>query len=245
MTTISASVGEGGANREADVRLVQQLLSGAGFDTKGIDGDYGTNTRNAIIAFQKTFLSKPDGRIDPGGKSLARLEQAAGKPGAPASPAAPSAPAAGGARITDWSGDSSQWTQEKKLASLEPSFRPKIERVIAKLKADGFQPKIVFGWRSVQVQAKLKREGKTKVSFSFHNAQKPDGTPNAWAVDIVDTRWAWNEPDCHKFFRALGDAGKAEGLVWGGDWVSFRDWAHLQGRQNGELRQVKKESGLA
>ena len=244
MATISASVGEGGANREDDVRLVQQLLSAAGFDTKGIDGDYGTNTRNAIIAFQKTFMSNPDGRIDPGGRSIQRLEQAGGQPGAAASPA-PSAPAAGGARITDWSGDSSQWTQEKKLASLEPSFRPKIERVIAKLKADGFQPKIVFGWRSVEVQAKLKREGKTKVSFSFHNAQKPDGTPNAWAVDIVDARWAWNEPDCHKFFRALGDAGKAEGLVWGGDWVSFRDWAHLQGRQNSELGQVKKESGLA
>ena len=245
MATISASVGEGGANREADVRLVQQLLSSAGFDTKGIDGAYGTNTRNAIIAFQKTFLSNPDGRFDPGGKSIGRLEQASGKPAAPASPAAPSAPAAGGARITDWSGDSSQWTQEKKLASLEPSFRPKIERVIAKLKADGFQPKIVFGWRSVQVQAKLKREGKSKVSFSFHCAQRPDGTPNAWAVDIVDTRWAWNEPDCHKFFRALGDAGKAEGLVWGGDWTGFRDWAHLQGRQNSELGQVKRESGLA
>jgi peptidoglycan L-alanyl-D-glutamate endopeptidase CwlK len=245
MATIGASVGEGGANNEADVRLVQQLLSAAGFDPKGIDGDYGSNTRSAIIAFQKTFLSNPDGRIDPGGRTIGRLEQA-GSGGAHASPAAPSAPAAPASKpITDWSGDSSQWTQEKKLASLEPSFRPKIERVIAKLKADGFQPKIVFGWRSVQVQAKLKREGKTKVSFSFHNAQKRDGTPNAWAVDIVDTRWAWNEPDCHKFFRALGDAGKAEGLVWGGDWKTFRDWAHLQGRQNSELAAVKRESGLA
>ena len=244
MATIGASVGEGGTNSEADVRAVQQLLSAAGFDTKGIDGDYGTNTRNAIIAFQKTFLSNPDGRIDPGGQSIRRLEETSAKPGA--GPAAAPAPAAGGAgRVTDSSGDSSQWTQEKKLASLEPSFRPKIERVIAKLKADGFQPKIVFGWRSVKVQAKLKAEGKTKVSFSFHNAQLRDGTPNAWAVDIVDSRWAWNEPDCHTFFRALGAAGKAEGLVWGGDWVSFRDWAHLQGRQNSELGQVKRDSGLA
>jgi len=48
-------------------------------------------------------------------------------------------------------------------------------------------------------------------------------------------------PDCHVFFRALG---KAQGLVWGGDWTGFRDWAHLQGRQNAELRLVKRESGL-
>ena len=244
MTTISASVGEGGDNREADVRAVQKLLAGAGHDPKGIDGRYGNNTRDAIIAFQRSFMASPDGRIDPGGGTLRRLDQA--QAGAPApAPAAPAAPSGGGAAFTDWSGDSSQWPQEKKLASLEPGFRAKIERVIAKLKAEGFQPRIVFGWRSTKVQAKLKAEGKSKISFSFHCAQHPDGRPNAWAVDLVDTRWAWNEPDCHKFFKALGAAGKAEGLVWGGDWTGFRDWAHLQGRQNSELAAVKRESGLA
>lgn len=247
MATISASVGVGGVNRDGDVRVVQQLLADAGFDPGPVDGDFGDRTRRAILAFQKTFLTSPDGRIDPGGKTIARLAQA-GKGGAspstsPPAPAAPAAPTNKPA-ITDWSGDSSQWPQEKKLASLEPGFRAKIEKVIAKLKADGFQPKIVFGWRSVAVQARLKAEGKSKVSFSFHNAQKPDGTPNAWAVDIVDSRWAWNEPHCHTFFKALGAAGKAEGLVWGGDWKTFRDWAHLQGRQNSELAKVKQESGL-
>ncbi|HEX8528154.1 peptidoglycan-binding protein [Allosphingosinicella sp.] len=239
MSSIGASVGEGGANRESDVRIVQQLLTKAGHDPRGVDGDYGTNTRDAIISFQKTFMAKPDGCIDPNGATIRRLEQGSN----PASK--PVAASADGAKVGDWSGDSSQWTQEKKLASLEPSFRPRIERVIAKLKDSGFQPKIVFGWRSVAVQKKLKAEGKTTVSFSFHNAQKPNGTPNAWAVDLIDARWSWNEPDCHKFFKALGAAGKAEGLVWGGDWKSFRDWAHLQGRQNSELAQVKRESGLA
>ena len=242
MTTISASVGEGGANKTDDVRAVQRLLTGAGHDPKGIDGRYGTNTRDAILSFQRTFLDNPDGRIDPGGATLRRLDRAQASGAGSTAPAPASPPASG---IADWSGDSSQWPHEKKLASLEPSFRAKIERVIAKLKAGGFQPKIVFGWRSTAVQKKLKQQGKSKVSFSFHNAQHPDGTPNACAVDIVDTRWAWNEPDCHKFFRALGEAGKAEGLVWGGDWKSFRDWAHLQSRQNSELAQVRKESGLA
>ena len=238
MASISASVGVGGVNNEADVEIVQQLLKDAGFDPGPVDGDFGDLTRKAILNFQKSFMSNPDGRIDPGGGTLKRLAPA-GNAGAPSSPS--SAPSSG---ITDWSGDSSKWPQDKKLASLEPAFRAKVERVIAKLKADGFQPTIVFGWRSVAVQKKLKAEGKSKVSFSFHNAQKPDGTPNALAVDLCDTRWAWKEPDCHKFFKALGAAGKAEGLVWGGDWVSFKDWAHLQGRQNGELAKVKAESGL-
>jgi peptidoglycan L-alanyl-D-glutamate endopeptidase CwlK len=240
MAEIGASVGVGGVNNEDDVRVVQQLLTKAGFNTKGTDGAFGTNTRNAIIDFQDTFMRTADGLIEPGGNTFKRLQAAGSGAAAPASPST-----SGGGRVTDWSGDSSKWPEEKKLASLDPSLRPKIERVIAALKGQGFQPKIVFGWRSVEVQAQLKREGKTTVSFSFHNAQKRDGTPNAWAVDMVDTRWAWNEPDCHKFFKALGAAGKAEGLVWGGDWTSFRDWAHLQGRANSELGAVKRESGLA
>ncbi len=245
MTSISASVGEGGVNKEADVRAIQQLLTKAGHDPKGIDGRYGKNTRDAILSFQRGFMTNPDGRVDPNGGTLRRLNQAASGQAPSPSPAPAPAPKPSGAPITDWSGDSAQWSQEKKLASLEPSFRPKIERVIAKLKADGFQPRIVFGWRSVAVQKRLVQEKKSTVRFSFHNAQKPNGTPNAWAVDVIDARWSWNEPDCHKFFKALGAAGKAEGLVWGGDWKTFKDWAHLQGRQNSELAAVKKESGLA
>src|SRR6187397_2234821 len=54
MTTISASVGEDGVNKKADVRIVQELLTRAGHDPKGIDGGYGTNTHDAILSFQRT-----------------------------------------------------------------------------------------------------------------------------------------------------------------------------------------------
>jgi hypothetical protein len=33
-------------------------------------------------------------------------------------------------------------------------------------------------------------------------------------------------------------------LYWGGDWKTFRDWAHVQLTENSKLKQVKKESGL-
>src|SRR4030095_4677932 len=104
MTTISASVGEGGANRKADVRIVQELLTRAGHDPRGIDGGYGKNTRDAILSFQRTFTSHPDGRIDPGGGTLRRLDQA--QPASAPTPAptpAPAAPApAGGPQVPRW-----------------------------------------------------------------------------------------------------------------------------------------------
>jgi len=92
---------------------------------------------------------------------------------------------------TDWSGDSAGWTQEKKLLSLEPNFRRKVEMVLTTLQNQGFRPRIVYGWRSLEEQKRLLEEGKTKLPFSFHNAQHPDGTPNAYAVDIIDARWGW------------------------------------------------------
>ncbi len=146
----------------------------------------------------------------------------------------------------DWSGDSSRWPQEKKLLSLHESFRPKVEAVLASLREDGFQPHIVYAWRSIAVQLGLVACGKSKVRFSFHNAQMPDGTPASYAADIVDSRWLWTPAaESNGFWRALGAAARAQGLVWGGDWKSFPDLAHIQARPNNELAIVKRESGLA
>jgi hypothetical protein len=145
----------------------------------------------------------------------------------------------------EWSGDSSQWPEEKKLKSLDPQFRSKVVIVLAKLRDRAFKPKIVFAWRSVQVQEQLVRMGRSKVRFSFHNAQKPDGTPNAYAADVVDERWGWGpKAEANGFWHALGDEAKVLGLVWGGDWTTFKDVAHIQGRRNSELAAVKRESGL-
>lgn len=75
--------------------------------------------------------------------------------------------------------------------------------------------------------------------------RKKDGTPNSYAADIIDKRWAWGkEAKTNGFWTALGEEAKKQGLVWGGNWKSFRDYAHIQGRQNSELSSVKRESGL-
>jgi peptidoglycan L-alanyl-D-glutamate endopeptidase CwlK len=144
-----------------------------------------------------------------------------------------------------WSGDSSLWPQAKKLQSMHPDLRSMVEDVLDALAQRGFKPKIVYGWRSVAVQLKLFNQGHSKVKFSFHNAQKPDGTPNAYAADIVDSRYNWKpEAKTSGFWDALGEEAKSRGLYWGGDWASFRDWAHVQLVPNSQLARVKQESGL-
>jgi hypothetical protein len=82
MGSISASVGRNGVNRPDDVRLVQELLNrraGASQPLLGVDGLIGPRTVAAIEAFQRNALgmAKPDGRVDPGGRTFAALDQGA------------------------------------------------------------------------------------------------------------------------------------------------------------------------
>ena len=232
MAVLTSSVGQGGRNERQDVITVQTLLKSQGGDPGLADGLCGARTIAAIRKFQAPLMAHPDGLISPAGPTWTRLS--AGGGGLP--PAPPPA---------QWSGDSSQWTQDKKLLSMNPSLRPKVQAVLSGLTQAGFQPKIFYGWRSVVVQLQLFNAGNSKVKFSFHNGQKPDGTPNSYAADIIDARYAWSpQAESSGFWKALGAQAKMQGLYWGGDWSSFRDWAHVQLVANVELARVKKESGL-
>ncbi len=78
---IAASVGKGGKNNNADVRIVQALLNNHG-NSLTVDGNCGAKTIAAIEKFQKEVvgLSKPDGRIDPGGRTWNALKSGAAQP---------------------------------------------------------------------------------------------------------------------------------------------------------------------
>ena len=71
---LSASVGRGGANRAADVVIVQDLLLARGFSgVVSANGVCAPGTVAAIVEFQSGFLSAPDGVVDPGGNSWRHL----------------------------------------------------------------------------------------------------------------------------------------------------------------------------
>lgn len=98
-TSINASVGAGGTNQDGDVRVVQDLLNRAASAGLAVDGDCGPRTRTAITGYQKGFLPRPDGRVDPGGQTLRRLVAASEQPDSPgtkrAAQGGPSTPTGG------------------------------------------------------------------------------------------------------------------------------------------------------
>lgn len=149
------------------------------------------------------------------------------------------------APLAKWAGDSARWTHEKKLESMHLDLRPKVTAVLEALAKRGFEPKVHFGWRSVAAQLEIVKKGHSTVKFSFHNAQLKDGTPQSYAADIIDVRYAWsNAATVAGFWTALGEEAKAQGLYWGGDWKTFKDVAHVQLVPNSALHRVKEESGL-
>lgn len=94
MATISRAVGRGVTNpNKSDVLLVQQLLNQhrrPPLRPIDEDGKTGPDTIAAIEDFQRRVvkMTKPDGRVDPGGTTLKALS---GQPlGSPVAPAAPS-----------------------------------------------------------------------------------------------------------------------------------------------------------
>jgi peptidoglycan hydrolase-like protein with peptidoglycan-binding domain len=109
-STISASVGSGGGNRNADVRIIQELLNRVPVSRGGpaapldVDGLCGPFTVNAIRNFQQRNGVLADGRVDVNGRTFQLLltfdtGQPAGAPAAPAAapappPAAPPPPVA-------------------------------------------------------------------------------------------------------------------------------------------------------
>lgn len=80
MATIAHSVGRGGVNRNTDVKVIQKLLNAhlhliPPTEELTVDGRVGTKTIRAITVFQRVVvgLREADGRVDPGGRTLARL----------------------------------------------------------------------------------------------------------------------------------------------------------------------------
>ena len=102
---------------------------------------------------------------------------------------------------------------------LEPVTRAAVQAIVADAAAMGF-PCVVFEtYRSQQRQSDLFDRGATQL-------QKVGVHHYGLAADIV--RLISNQPNWNVSYDFMGPLAKKHGLVWGGDWVGFRDMVHVQ-----------------
>jgi hypothetical protein len=119
------------------------------------------------------------------------------------------------------------------LSGCAPLFRAAIMRVLAAVRAAGFDPVVYESLRSGERQRYLYGFGRQydepgDPRGRVTNSSDFDETWHGFglAVDIISEslKWSAGEP----FWRALGAAARDEGLVWGGDWPTFKDRPHVQ-----------------
>lgn len=112
----------------------------------------------------------------------------------------------------------------KHLLTVNETLAQKSMQIIKILRAQGFQPVIWEGNRTIAEQREKVRKGYSKTMKSRHL--------HGQAVDIVDNRYRWEQGSSEerkRFWNALGLAVKqVGGLKWGGNFKSFYDPAHVQ-----------------
>jgi peptidoglycan hydrolase-like protein with peptidoglycan-binding domain len=225
MANIVKSVGAGGQNNKSDVRVVQALLNNfvtaLGLDALRVDGDCGEITIEAIRQFQSQIagIADPDGRIDPGGKSMQVLIGIA----------AQGAAARGDASLlsgaTWWHANQARFGNSHKTADLVPGFREDVEAFIAAMRTGGANIQISstrrnkiraylmhFSWRIAKGEIAASNvppepgcqiiwdHGNTAKSRTaaqemkdlFNIAFKPSLTSNHIAGKAIDMTISWN-----------------------------------------------------
>lgn len=116
------------------------------------------------------------------------------------------------------------------ITVLAPKFQAKVSLVLAGMIGLGFNPFVFETLRTNQRQnflygfGRQYDDGRGVVTHSMD-------ADESWhhyglAVDIISKTEGWDAP--MKFWKKLGEVTRANGLHWGGDWVSFRDLPHVQ-----------------
>jgi peptidoglycan L-alanyl-D-glutamate endopeptidase CwlK len=126
----------------------------------------------------------------------------------------------------------------RRLEDLHPRVRGMAERLLTDAKAAGIPLTVTFTLRSMETQAALYAQGRTKpgkivtnarAGYSFHNF--------GLALDVVPTELLklpnWGDTKAHQkrtdeLWRQIGAIGKAIGFRWGGDFKSIKDRPHFE-----------------
>ena len=139
MPGINGSVGRGGTNRREDVLVVQRLLNRhdlSPLKPLQIDGIVGPATIGAIEHFQDkvVHMSRPDGRVDPGGRTIRQLRSETGENPQSPTPAVP--PAKGNlSGAAWWRANQQRYPNSRRIDDLADDFRDNVRRFIDALTA--------------------------------------------------------------------------------------------------------------
>jgi len=118
------------------------------------------------------------------------------------------------------------------ISDLCPELQIIYRQWLAQCHAAGLAVKVIVTWRDAANQNAAKAAGLSKACFgaSPHNCCDDTGAPASKAFDfaVFDENACYITDGADTRYRQAGEIGKGLGLVWGGDWVHFKDFDHLE-----------------
>jgi peptidoglycan L-alanyl-D-glutamate endopeptidase CwlK len=122
---------------------------------------------------------------------------------------------------------------EAALATVNPALADKVRAAAATLLAASTYLLVVSGLRTAAEQNALYAQGRAAPGHVVTNAKAGQSMHNyGLAVDVVPylsgPAGALNWQASTEQFEAMVAAMKDQGLIWGGDWVSLKDYDHFQ-----------------
>ena len=122
---------------------------------------------------------------------------------------------------------------ESVLQAVDPALADKVRAAADSLAAQGTYLLVVSGLRTAAEQNALYAQGRTVPGHIVTNARAGLSMHNyGLAVDVVpylsgdggNLNWNVETPQ----YQAMVTALKGQGLIWGGDWTSLKDYDHFQ-----------------
>jgi len=112
------------------------------------------------------------------------------------------------------------------MEGLDSMFSQKVSQILQKLTEKGWKPRVAEGLRTIEQQQE-------KIDLNRSSLKDPNNSKHVQglAVDIIDSRYGWSgkASDLNfQFWQDLGEAAQEVGCIWGGNWKSFKDVAHVQ-----------------
>jgi hypothetical protein len=206
---ITASVGRGGVNARGDVREVQRLLNrwhaATGQPALSVDGDAGPRTVAAIAAYQAQVLgiARPDGRVDPGGRTWRAL----------AAETAPAIPLSG---AQWWHANQARFPNSASLGDLAWPFRERATAFVEAMRAAGARVTVTSTRRNATRAALM--------HYSWNVAR--GGVDPADVPPIPGTAIRWDHGDLAASRRAAQDMVELFDIAFAPSLAS----RHIEGR---------------
>ncbi|MEQ9437490.1 MAG: M15 family metallopeptidase [Cyclobacteriaceae bacterium] len=108
-----------------------------------------------------------------------------------------------------------------KLEGLDPDFKVKAQQVIKKMKAKGWNLRVVWAKRTKEENDDLVKKG-----FASKNSKHLDGK----ALDLIDRKVGYSADRNHEYYKHLEEVTKEVGVKWGGSFRERWDPCHIEAK---------------